>query len=81
MLKDKVISQGIRANAVCPGGIETPMMDALSAEHRERITAMHPIGRLARPQEIADAVVWLFSDRAEYVCGSVLTVDGGYTIQ
>ena len=74
-------SQGIRINAVCPGGIETPMMDALPSEERERITSMHPIGRLATPDEIAEAVVWLCSDRAAYLCGSVLTVDGGYTIQ
>ncbi len=74
-------SQGIRVNAVCPGGIETPMMDQLPAEHREQITAMHPIGRLATPEEIADAVVWLFSDRAAYLCGSTLMIDGGYTIQ
>jgi len=74
-------SQGIRINAVCPGGIETPMMDQLPAEDRERITAMHPIGRLATPEEIADAVVWLFSDRAGYLCGSTLMIDGGYSIQ
>ena len=73
-------SQGIRINAVCPGGIETPMMDALPSEERKRITSMHPIGRVATPEEIAEAVVWLCSDRAAYLCGSVLTVDGGYTI-
>jgi len=74
-------SMGIRVNAVCPGGIETPMMDALPLEDRERITAMHPIGRLATPEEVADAVVWLCSDRAAYLCGSVIAVDGGYTSQ
>ena len=74
-------SHGIRINAVCPGGIETPMMDQLPPEDRERITAMHPIGRLATPEEIADAVVWLCSDRAAYLCGSTLMIDGGYTIQ
>jgi NAD(P)-dependent dehydrogenase (short-subunit alcohol dehydrogenase family) len=74
-------SQSIRINAVCPGGIETPMMDALPSEHRERIIAMHPIGRLATPEEVAEAVVWLCSDRSSYLCGSVVMVDGGYTIQ
>ena len=74
-------SRGIRINAVCPGGIETPMMDALPPEQRERITAMHPIGRLATPEEIAEAVVWLCSDRSSYLCGSVVMVDGGYTVQ
>jgi NAD(P)-dependent dehydrogenase (short-subunit alcohol dehydrogenase family) len=42
---------------------------------------MHPIGRLAKPEEIAEAVVWLCSDRASYLCGSIVMVDGGYTIQ
>jgi NAD(P)-dependent dehydrogenase (short-subunit alcohol dehydrogenase family) len=74
-------SQGIRINAICPGGIDTPMMAALPPEQRERITAMHPIGRLATPEEIAEAVVWLCSDRSSYLCGSVVMVDGGYTIQ
>jgi len=45
-------SQGIRINAVCPGGIETPMMDSLPSDERERITSMHPIGRLATAEEI-----------------------------
>lgn len=74
-------SRGIRINAVCPGGIETPMMDALPSEEREQITSMHPIGRLATPEEIGESVVWLCSDRAKYLCGSVVMVDGGYTIQ
>lgn len=73
-------SRGIRVNAVCPGGIETPMMDSLPPEDRERITSMHPIGRLATAEEIAEAVVWLCSDRSAYLCGSALMVDGGYTI-
>jgi NAD(P)-dependent dehydrogenase (short-subunit alcohol dehydrogenase family) len=74
-------AQGIRINAICPGGVETPLMDSLPPEDRKRITAMHPIGRLATPEEIAESVAWLCSDRAEYLCGSVLMVDGGYTIQ
>ena len=74
-------SQGIRINAVCPGGIETPMMESMAPEDRERITAMHPIGRFATPEEIAESVVWLCSDRASFLCGSVVMVDGGYTIQ
>lgn len=73
--------QGVRINAVCPGGIETPMMASLAADEQDRITSMHPIGRLAKPEEIADVVVWLCSDRASYLCGSIVMVDGGYTIQ
>lgn len=73
--------RGIRINAVCPGGIETPMMEAVSPQERERIVAMHPIGRLAQAEEIAEVVVWLCSDKASFLCGSSVMVDGGYTIQ
>ncbi len=73
--------EGIRINAVCPGGIETPMMAALAPDERDRVTAMHPIGRLAKAEEIAETVVWLCSDRASFLCGSIVMVDGGYTIQ
>lgn len=73
--------RGLRINAVCPGGVDTPMMAALSVQERQRVAAMHPIGRIARAEEVAEAVVWLCSDRASYLCGSNVMVDGGYTIQ
>ncbi len=73
--------RGVRINAVCPGGVDTPMMAALPQRERERVAAMHPIGRIARAEEIAEAVVWLCSDRASFLCGSSVMIDGGYTIQ
>lgn len=73
---------GIRINAVAPGTVETPMTADWTAEHPEmaqRLTAMTPLGRSAQPEEIAEAAAWLLSDRASYVTGAVLTIDGGMT--
>jgi NAD(P)-dependent dehydrogenase (short-subunit alcohol dehydrogenase family) len=73
----------IRVNAVCPGIIETPMMDRFSggtAEGRERVIAQEPVGRMGRPEEIAAAVLWLCSDAALFVVGHALVVDGGQTV-
>jgi hypothetical protein len=50
-------------------------------EALDRMSAVHPIGRIGRPEEIADAVVWLFSDRSSYYTGQSLTLDGGLTAQ
>lgn len=73
-------TQGIRANTVCPGFIRTPMvMKGLTAEIREQIAALHPLGRMGEPEEVAEAVSFLASDRASFVTGTCLFVDGGYT--
>ena len=75
---------GIRVNAVCPGFIRTPLLDSGLINHPEReaqIVARHPIGRLGRPEEIAETVVWLCSDAASFVTGHAMTVDGGYVAQ
>lgn len=70
--------QGIRVNAVCPGGVLTPMMEmAIQDPARAERIARGPMGRLAQPQEIADACAWLCSDRASFVTGVPLPVDGG----
>jgi NAD(P)-dependent dehydrogenase (short-subunit alcohol dehydrogenase family) len=74
--------QGIRINAVCPGAIETPMLEGFTGGDSatiEYMKSLHPIGRLGKPQEIADAVVWLCSDEASFVLGQGITVDGGFT--
>jgi NAD(P)-dependent dehydrogenase (short-subunit alcohol dehydrogenase family) len=75
-------AQGIRVNAVCPGLIDTPMLDRLAAHlGKERMDAyvdMTPIRRLAQPAEVAEAVVWLCSDASSFVTGSAMTVDGGF---
>lgn len=68
---------GIRINAVCPGLVDTPMIAALDADQRKSLDAAHPLGRIARAEEIADAVVWLCSDKASFVTGIALPVDGG----
>lgn len=52
-----------------------------SEEALDRLAGVHPIGRIGRPEEIADAVVWLFSDRSSYYTGQSLTLDGGLTAQ
>lgn len=73
--------RGIRVNAVCPGLIWTPMADQMvAAGQGEALKAMEksvPMGRVGRPEEIADAVLWLSSDAASYVTGQSISVDGG----
>jgi NAD(P)-dependent dehydrogenase (short-subunit alcohol dehydrogenase family) len=68
---------GIRINAVAPGLVKTDMIAGQSPQFRESLISMHPIGRLADPAEIANAVVWLLSDKASFVLGHTLLVDGG----
>jgi NAD(P)-dependent dehydrogenase (short-subunit alcohol dehydrogenase family) len=76
---------GVRANAVCPGFVETPLLERFLAEQedpeaaRAGATALHPLGRLGRPRDVADAFVYLCSDEAAWVTGTVLVVDGGLT--
>jgi NAD(P)-dependent dehydrogenase (short-subunit alcohol dehydrogenase family) len=77
-------ARGIRVNAVCPGAIETPILEEATAadpELRDLMEAGHPVGRLGRPEEVADAVVWLVSDASSFVTGQPILVDGGYTAQ
>lgn len=71
--------RGIRVNAVCPGGVKTPMLEAFagSPEAADSMGTTSPIGRLGRPDEIAEAIVWLCSDRASYVTGVAFPIDGG----
>jgi NAD(P)-dependent dehydrogenase (short-subunit alcohol dehydrogenase family) len=68
---------GIRINAVAPGLVKTPMISEIKEEFMEKLKSMHPIGRIAEPEEIAEAVVWLLSDKASFVVGHTLSVDGG----
>lgn len=72
---------GIRVNAVCPGVIQTPMIDRLTGTNKEAIdqfTKLEPVGRFGQPEEIANAVVWLCSDKASFVTGHAMAVDGGF---
>src|SRR5215208_7288398 len=71
---------GIRINAVAPGGVETDMLERLGKDKNqilETLKSMHPIGRIGDPEEIANAVVWLLSDKASFVLGHTLLLDGG----
>ena len=68
---------GIRVNAVCPGGTETPNFMRVMNGDAHAMDAMVPMRRVAQPSEIADAVVFLLSDKASYVTGAALSVDGG----
>ncbi len=74
----------IRVNAVCPGFIDTPMLDRVtdaSVKIREQLIGAVPMRRVARPEEIGEAVAWLLSPRASYVTGVALPVDGGWVAQ
>jgi NAD(P)-dependent dehydrogenase (short-subunit alcohol dehydrogenase family) len=71
---------GIRINAIAPGGVETEMANRVNESNPqwlETLTSMHPIGRIADPEEIANTVVWLLSDKESFVLGHTLLVDGG----
>lgn len=73
-------SSGIRINAIAPGGVETDMAKRLADDNHQfldTLTSIHPIGRIAQSEEIANAVVWLLSDKASFVLGHTLLVDGG----
>ncbi len=73
--------QNIRVNAVCPGVFRTPLVEKIIAELPEReelYLSAQPIGRMGRPEELAEAVVWLCSDAASFVTGHAFPVDGGY---
>jgi NAD(P)-dependent dehydrogenase (short-subunit alcohol dehydrogenase family) len=78
---------GIRVNCVCPGAVETPMLeyffDHLPEPDQARMqhVARHPIGRFGKPEEIAQAALFLASDRSSFITGECLLADGGYVIQ
>ncbi|WP_407176791.1 SDR family NAD(P)-dependent oxidoreductase [Bradyrhizobium sp. STM 3562] len=78
-------TRGIRVNAICPGLIWTPMADQMVADGQgDALKAMEksiPMGRVGRPEEIANAVLWLCSDAASYVTGQSISVDGGFVMR
>jgi NAD(P)-dependent dehydrogenase (short-subunit alcohol dehydrogenase family) len=75
---------GIRVNAVCPGVIRTPMVERLLTDQPSAeagFIAMEPIGRMGKPEEVAEVVTWLCSDAASFVTGHPMVVDGGMIAQ
>ncbi|BFH63215.1 SDR family NAD(P)-dependent oxidoreductase [Paenibacillus azoreducens] len=72
-------SQGIRINAVCPGYIDTPLIQGRTEALNNHLIGLHPMGRLGKPEEVAKAVLFLASDDASFITGTSLLVDGGYT--
>ncbi|WP_354003253.1 SDR family NAD(P)-dependent oxidoreductase [Mucilaginibacter aquariorum] len=73
--------QGIRINAIGPGYIQTPMLDVLDDSTTKLIRSLHPMGRLGKPEEVAELALWLNSDKASFVTGAYYNVDGGYLAQ
>ncbi|WP_046732994.1 SDR family NAD(P)-dependent oxidoreductase [Streptomyces humi] len=72
-------AKDIRVNAVGPGFIETPLLKGMDQEAYDGLVGLHPIARLGRPEEVAELIVFLLSDRAAFVAGSYHLVDGAYT--
>jgi NAD(P)-dependent dehydrogenase (short-subunit alcohol dehydrogenase family) len=73
--------KGIRINAVCPGVIKTAMIDRITGKDKtveKQYEDMEPVGRMGKPEEVAEAVVWLCSDGASFVTGHAMPVDGGW---
>jgi NAD(P)-dependent dehydrogenase (short-subunit alcohol dehydrogenase family) len=71
--------QGIRINAVAPGYVDTPMIAGRRPSVHDKIVAMHPLGRIARPEELAQVVAFLLSQDASFVTGSIHLADGGFS--
>ena len=78
------VKQGIRINVVCPGVIRTPIIDRFTEKGKgieKQFEDMEPIGSMGQPEEVAEAVLWLCSDKASFVIGDALAVDGGWIAQ
>src|SRR5438067_10731877 len=76
-LARELASRNITANVVAPGAIRTDLTAGLGDAWAERVTALIPLGRIAQPEDVAGAVVFLASPEAAYITGAVLPVDGG----
>jgi len=72
-------TNGIRVNSISPGYVDTPILSALDEESKNALIALHPMARLGRPEEIANATAFLLSDEASFITGADLLVDGGFT--
>jgi len=70
----------VNVNCVCPGPTDTPLLAAVPEKHREAFVRVTPLGRLAKPSEIADAVLFFSSGRSDFITGQVISVSGGLTM-
>ena len=73
--------KNIRINCVAPGFINTPLLDTIDVKGKESLVVKHPIGRLGKPEEVAELVYWLSSDKASFATGGYYPIDGGYLAQ
>lgn len=76
--------QNIRVNAVCPGVIKTAMIDRFTGKNKEvekQFESMEPVGRMGKPEEVANAVMFLCSEASSFITGDALAVDGGWIAQ
>lgn len=79
-LAREVARYNINVNCVCPGPTDTPLLSAVPEKHREAFIRATPMRRLAKPSELADAILFFSSDRASFITGQVLSVSGGLTM-
>lgn len=79
-LAREVTRKGVRVNCVCPGPTDTPLFASQSEKMREALTNAIPMKRVAKPSEVADAILYFASDRSSFVTGQVLSVSGGLTM-
>ena len=70
----------IRVNCLCPGFVNTPLLASLTPERRARLTALHPLGRMGEPEDIAHMALFLLSDQASWITGQAIAVDGGFNV-
>jgi NAD(P)-dependent dehydrogenase (short-subunit alcohol dehydrogenase family) len=71
-------SKNIRINCVAPGFIDTPLLNTIDKSGKQGLVLKHPIGRLGTPEEVAELVIWLSSDKASFATGGYYPIDGGY---
>jgi NAD(P)-dependent dehydrogenase (short-subunit alcohol dehydrogenase family) len=70
----------VRVNCLCPGFVNTPLLASISPERRAKLTALHPLGRMGEPEDIAHMALFLISDQASWITGQAIAVDGGFNI-
>jgi NAD(P)-dependent dehydrogenase (short-subunit alcohol dehydrogenase family) len=70
----------VRVNCLCPGFVNTPLLASMPAERRAKLAALHPLGRMGEPEDVAHMALFLISDQASWITGQAIAVDGGFNI-